>query len=119
MDYYNSKDFTTMQEEAVNRVKEMQRRSKNMVNGGEQRKAKAENSTRQAGSTENQQQKHVNPLQSLLGVDAGSTTENNGLFNIAGIKIDEEKALIGILIYILYKQGADIKLMLALGYLLL
>ena len=34
-------------------------------------------------------------------------------------KIDEEKALIGLLIYILYKQGADIKLLLALGYLLL
>lgn len=41
------------------------------------------------------------------------------LFNIGGIKIDEEKALIGLLIYILYKQGSDIKLLLALGYLLL
>ena len=37
----------------------------------------------------------------------------------AKVKIDEEKALIGLLIYILYKQGADIKLLLALGYLLL
>ena len=41
------------------------------------------------------------------------------LFNLSGIDIDEEKALIGLLIYILYKQGADIKLLLALGYLLL
>lgn len=39
--------------------------------------------------------------------------------NLGDIKIDEEKALIGLLIYILYKQGADIKLLLALGYLLL
>ena len=29
--------------------------------------------------------------------------------NLGDIKIDEEKALIGLLIYILYKQGADIK----------
>ena len=39
--------------------------------------------------------------------------------NLGDIKIDEEKALIGLLIYILYKQGADITLLLGLGYLLL
>ena len=38
---------------------------------------------------------------------------------LGGLKIDEEKALIALLIYILYKQGADIKLLLGLGYLLL
>ncbi|SFD06802.1 hypothetical protein [Ruminococcus albus] len=36
-----------------------------------------------------------------------------------GIKIDEEKALIAMLIFILYKQGADIKLLMGLAYLLL
>ena len=41
------------------------------------------------------------------------------LFNIAGIKIDEEKALIALMIYILYKNGADVKLLLGLGYLLI
>ena len=43
----------------------------------------------------------------------------NKLFDVAGIPIDEEKALIAMLIYILYKQGADVKLLLGLGYLLL
>lgn len=38
---------------------------------------------------------------------------------IGGLGIDREKAMIGLLIYILYKQGADVKLLLALGYLLL
>ncbi len=33
--------------------------------------------------------------------------------------IDEEKALIGMLIYLLYKQGADLKLLLGLAYLLI
>lgn len=38
---------------------------------------------------------------------------------LGGIKIDEEKALIAMLIFILYKQGADIKLLMGLAYLLL
>ena len=42
-----------------------------------------------------------------------------GLFDLGGIAIDEEKAMIALLIYILYKQGSDIRLLLALGYLLL
>jgi hypothetical protein len=41
------------------------------------------------------------------------------LFSVGGIKIDEEKALIALMIYILYKNKADIKLLLGLGYLLL
>ena len=49
----------------------------------------------------------------------GEPGRKGGLFNLAGIAIDEEKAMIAMLIYILYKQGADIKLLLALGYLLL
>ncbi|EXM40011.1 hypothetical protein RASY3_10145 [Ruminococcus albus SY3] len=44
-------------------------------------------------------------------------TDIAGLFG--GIKIDEEKALIAMLIFILYKQGADIKLLMGLAYLLL
>lgn len=44
-------------------------------------------------------------------------TDISGLFG--GIKIDEEKALIAMLIFILYKQGADIKLLMGLAYLLL
>ena len=46
---------------------------------------------------------HANDIASILG----------------GIKIDEEKALIALLIFILYKQGADIKLLMGLAYLLL
>lgn len=49
---------------------------------------------------------------------AGNSRPKTGsIFDELGI--DEEKALIGILLYILYKNGADIKLLLALGYLLM
>ncbi len=33
--------------------------------------------------------------------------------------IDEEKIILGVLIYLLYKNGSDVKLLLALGYLLI
>ena len=91
---YSEENFGKMQEEAVRRVMEMQQRSRDAV-----------------GQTapplpEKDEAKPIQ-AQSLL----------NGL--TGGIKIDEEKALIGLLIFILYKQGADVKLLLALGYLLL
>lgn len=38
---------------------------------------------------------------------------------LSGFDIDEEKALIALLIYILWKNDADKKLLLGLGYLLL
>lgn len=90
MDYSDSR-FTKMQEDAVRRVQEMQRRS------------------REAVGAEEEIRESVPSAPPLSGITALS----------GKIKIDEEKALIGLLIYILYKQGADIKLLLGLGYLLL
>ena len=107
-----------MQEEAIKRVHEMQQRSKNIVNGtpGQQHtptpkpKPKQQNSGNSSNSI---------PSQGLLGSILGNSGSSKELFNIGGIKIDEEKALIAMMIYILYKNGADVKLLLALGYLLI
>lgn len=89
MDFSDSQ-FTKMQEDALRRVMEMQQRSRNAVSG-------------EPPPSPTPPQKPQNVLGSLFG----------------GIKIDEEKALIALLIYILYKNGADIKLLLGLAYLLL
>lgn len=45
----------------------------------------------------------------------------SGLLNgvLKDFDIDEEKIILGILIYLLYKNGSDAKLLLALGYLML
>ncbi|MGN1114010.1 MAG: hypothetical protein ACI4RC_02675 [Oscillospiraceae bacterium] len=103
MDYYNSKDFTTMQQQAIERVQEMQKRSKSIVGGGETAEV-----PQKINEPNNKQMPHK-----------ANKKKNGELFNLGGIKIDEEKALIALMIYILYKNGADIKLLLGLGYLLI
>ncbi len=81
-------NFSKMQEDAMRRVMEMQRRSRDAVSKESPPKTINNNDT---------------SVSDILGQ----------------IKIDEEKALIALLIFILYKQGADIKLLLGLAYLLL
>lgn len=85
-------NFSKMQEDALRRVMEMQQRSRDAVSRDSP-----------PLDTEIRTPPHAGDLLGMIG----------------GIKIDEEKALIGLLIFILYKQGADIKLLLGLAYLLL
>lgn len=109
MAYSDDNNFTTMQEEAIRRVREMQRRSRSIVGGNEQPAQAAQPKAEEHRSSQTTQKapQSSSALGSLFGGSLGN------------IKIDEEKALIGLLIYILYKQGADVKLLLGLGYLLL
>lgn len=101
-----------MQEEAIRRVREMQRRSRSIVGASPNNSESAPPNAEETPRTQNVHSPQKAPQSSSLlsGLLGG---------NLGDIKIDEEKALIGLLIYILYKQGADIKLLLALGYLLL
>ena len=94
----DSKDFSTMQEEAIRRVREMQRRSREIVEPPPSPPP---------------------PPKPEKAETADTNKKSDPLFSIAGINIDEEKALIAFLIYILYKNNADTKLMMALAYLLL
>lgn len=112
-----------MQEEAIKRVQEMQRRSRNLVSGSKQQ---PEQSSVQpdAKPNTNNKVKSTDPINELLGSLFGKkqgVTEHasSNLFSIGNIQIDEEKALIALMIYILFKNGSDIKLLLGLGYLLI
>ncbi|MCR5123030.1 MAG: hypothetical protein K6B74_11490 [Ruminococcus sp.] len=83
-----------MQEEAVRRVREMQKRSQSYIG-------------------------QPPPPPPEPEQEPPPPPKPPPLLDLAGIKLDEEKALIGLLIYVLYKNNADMKLLLGLGYLLL
>lgn len=106
-----SDNISEMKQQAIKRVREMQKRSRSVLDGQPE-------SSESSESTQNSENKQGG-IDALLGSLLGGKTSGGKLFDVAGIPIDEEKALIGMLIYILYKQGADVKLLLGLGYLLL
>lgn len=89
-------DFAGMQEEALRRVREMQRRAQ------------------QAAAPESPL-----PLPAKDSEAGGAEGRGKKLFSLGGIEIDEEKALIALMIYVLYKNHADMKLLLGLAYLLI
>ncbi|MGN0633120.1 MAG: hypothetical protein ACI4JW_04545 [Oscillospiraceae bacterium] len=95
-------NFTSMQEDAIRRVREMQRRSRSYV---------------EPPSDEPPETQRIPSENEPVG--AAGKPPPKPLFNIGGLKIDEEKAMIALLIYILYKNNADMKLLLALAYLLI
>ena len=96
---YNG-DFNRMQEEALNRLREMQRRSRTAVNQPKQSQPDPKPQPQQPKS---QSPPRPDALKSLFG----------------DVKIDSEKALILLMLFVLYKNNADLKLLLALGYLLI
>lgn len=120
-------DFRSMQEEAVKRVMEMQRRSRSYTQeGGMNGTSGMGNSSGTTNTAGAVGLNGVSGLNTPSGADNSGGGQNGGhaekkgaLFNLAGIQIDEEKAMIALLIYILYKNKADMKLLLGLGYLLL
>lgn len=114
MAYYDEQGFSQMQREALERMRDMQKRSKSLV--FEQPKTLSDEKKESKPTFNRPPPKpdhHVNKPQSCKPGDAISS-----LFSGSG-NIDAEKLLILILLFILYKNKADIKLILALGYLLI
>ena len=114
---YDEASFDRMRQEAVARAREMQRRAQIPVNFSSAGRESERRPEAPSG--------HSAPPPPPSPPSNTTPQKNSGIGGILSsilgndTKIDEEKALIGMLIYILYKNGADVKLMLALGYLLL
>ena len=100
-----------MQQEALDRMREMQRRSRTVINPPPPEPA-PEPPLPNPPPANNPPSRPA--FQPNLNV-------NNLFQNILGdgLKLDSEKALILMMLFVLYKNKADIKLLLALGYLLL
>ncbi len=137
-----------MRQEAIERVRSMQRRSREVVASQnentsnnqtnvqetvhtndnatpipEVQKSNPNPQSRNANRNISQNSSQANPLASILGnlfPNTSGQTKKGPLSELLdGFNISEENALIGIMIYILAKNGADVKLLLGLGYLLL
>lgn len=107
-----AESFEDMRQEAIRRVMEMQQRSQGLT-GSDGRQTDAGGAS---ASGANASSGGSSPLRSPLQASpsAGKLTDL-----LSGLDIDEEKALIALLIYILWKNGADKKLLFGLGYLIL
>lgn len=114
-----------MHRDAVKRVNEMHKRSQQIV-GASPIAEKSDKDNKPPLSEEkerpsNKSDKTISDQASenLSGSVFGQTAGLGELAKLWNFKVDEEKALIGIIIYILAKNNADPKLLIGLGYLLL
>ncbi len=132
-------EFNKMQEEALERLREMQKRSRSMVaqpgaeshnlGHGNRSASNNNNSSRQGMGNPNRGSQGGSHPQEHSGVSqpAGQQYLNAG-FSVSEIfksilgeagKLDTDSLLILLMLFTLYKNKADIKLLVALGYILL
>ena len=107
---YNG-DFGKMQEEALARLREMQKRSRTAIN-----RPGAQPKPMPPQPPQNRENRGADQAASPI---ANQPQRPDILKNLFGeITADPEKVLILLMLFVLYKNKADIKLLLALGYLL-
>lgn len=111
---YSQSDINFMRQDALRRTREMHRQNRNDKNNVQAAKMPSSHTQEAAGE---QNKKDTPPPE----VKKSSTGGLNGL--LSGIfsdgKLDNDKIIIIALIVILAKEGADLKLLLALGYILM
>lgn len=108
-----------MQQEALNRLREMQSRSKSII--GQPAAEEPQINPPESSAVENQDVRRRQAPHNRQPTPVHNTGIQDIFKSILGdgFSLDSEKALILIMLYVLYKNKADIKLILALGYLLL
>lgn len=111
MTAYNRQNFYNMKREAVRSAKEMHRRT---AENNSEIHNETEN-IRIAENNDNQTNQKSQTNNSLMGL-ADSIFES---FGIKKGSVDSEKIIIIIMIIMLAREGADLKLLLALGYILM
>lgn len=115
---YSQADIDFMRKDALRRTREMHQ-SVNNAKNNVQAKAQKENNEEKSNIPEHDESKNEKRRHSPENVS--SENPLNSLFSnfFSGGKIDSDKLIIILLIFILAKEGADLKLLLALGYILI
>lgn len=113
---YSQSDMNFMRQDALRRTREMHRQNRNDKNNVQAAKMPSSH-TQETTAKQNKKSMETPPPE----VKKNSTGGLNGL--LSGIfsdgKLDNDKIIIIALIVILAKEGADLKLLLALGYILM
>lgn len=102
---YSQSDIDFMRKDAIRRTREMHSNAVKM-NSNVQAEQLPPPQGKCPEKTENEKNKSNSPLNFLSGMFSGG-------------KIDNDKLIIIMLIIILAKEGADLKLLIALGYILM
>lgn len=129
--FESMEDMQRMQQEAVRRVQEMQKRAKQSLAAGEKHIElnKAENPTSQKEVSDNgdvpEQTKDPYLIQKVNNLSENTDSKQNlaktnGKMNIfSALLNDREKSLVLVLILILVDESSDLSLILALMYLMI
>ncbi len=115
---YSQSDIDFMRKDALRRTREMHRSVNNGKNNQKNPNEKNSNSCEEKSEqhTENNNSQHYEKKESKASADSMSNLIS-GLFQ--GGKIDNDKLIIIFLIIFLAKEGVDLKLLIALGYILI
>lgn len=114
---YSRSDIESMRRDALRRTREMHNKvssnesnvqaNKSPEHSKEKEPDPSEKKASEECSTKRVAPQNVNPLNNLF----------SGLFS--GEKMDSDKLILILLIFVLAKEGADLKLLIALGYILM
>lgn len=111
-EYYNNQSFSQMQLDALERMRDMQRRSKSLV-------FEAPPSEKSERRTESSSQKTNHVHSSSPNNQHTNSSHTADILSNISSSIDSERLLILLILFILYKNNADLKLIIALAYLLI
>lgn len=110
---YNRQNFSSMKNEAVRNAREMHRRTADSPEN-----QKSDNIRTDDSNTSSAQ----NFQQSVNGNSGGILRIADSFFENIGIskgKLDSDKIIVILMIIMLAREGADLKLLLALGYIIM
>ena len=120
---YSQSDINNMRQDALRRTREMHRQSRNSnVQAAIPIEVKESEPEKETVAEEIKQEQFKKAIDTPKQNKKGGNFIGNILSDILGSeggKLDSDKIIIIALIFILAKEGADLKLLLALGYILM
>lgn len=124
---YSSREILSMQKDAIERVREMQRRANHHLTNTEQNRSNTNNNRettssnlgQQKSNEEHRSSNHHEQQHPIIPVAQAPKSQNSIGNLLSSFNLSEDRALILLIVFILVQEGADTPLILALLYLIL